>query len=189
MTETEQGMIQAICGGDQKILAQIYQQHREEFMQWLIKNYRCELGVAKDIYQVSVVVFYDNIVSGKLVQLSSSVKSYLFAIGKNKMREYLRQRQKVNFQTDSLLFDQLEHKDEGDEKIEQEKVYEAIEHGLKELGEPCKSLLEAFYYYRMGMDAICERLGYSNSNSAKVAKYKCLGRLRKRVGGENGSLN
>ena len=181
MTETEQDMIQSVRAGDQKTLAQIYQKHREEFIQWLVKNYQCELDVAKDIYQVSVVIFYDNIVSGKLEQLSSSVKSYLFAIGKNKMREYLRQRQKVNFQTDSLLFDTLEYNDETGELQELEKTYEAIENALKQLGEPCKSLLEAFYYYRLGMEAICEQLGYNNPNSAKTAKYKCLGRLRKRV--------
>ena len=47
------------------------------------------------------------------------------------------------------------------------------------LGEPCKSLLEAFYMQKKGMQEIAGIFGYTNAENAKTQKYKCLMRLKK----------
>jgi predicted DNA-binding protein YlxM (UPF0122 family) len=47
------------------------------------------------------------------------------------------------------------------------------------LGEPCKSLIEDFYLNEMSLIEITEKYGYSNSDTAKTQKYKCLMRLRR----------
>jgi hypothetical protein len=47
------------------------------------------------------------------------------------------------------------------------------------LGEPCKSLLEAFYIEKKSMDQIALTFGYTNADNAKNQKYKCLMRLKK----------
>ena len=47
------------------------------------------------------------------------------------------------------------------------------------LGEPCKSLLEAFYLKKKSMQEIAGSFGYTNSENAKNQKYKCLMRLKK----------
>jgi len=173
-------ILQEIRSGNEQTLAKIYQEYRSEFIYWLAKKYHCEIEVAKDIYQITVVVFYNNVVSGKLESLSSGLKSYLFAIGKNKYQEHLRLQKKVNYQADTLLFDQLQREDNSQEtKSAQERIYEQMEAALAKMGKPCKPLLEAVYYYKKTMTHIYQQYNYKNEDSAKNAKYKCLQRLKK----------
>lgn len=47
------------------------------------------------------------------------------------------------------------------------------------LGDPCKSLLQLYYYKQLGMEDITELLGYKNSDTTKNQKYKCIKRLQK----------
>jgi hypothetical protein len=54
-----------------------------------------------------------------------------------------------------------------------------MENALKKIGEPCKSLLEAFYINKKSMPEIAASFGYTNSDNAKTQKYKCLVRLKK----------
>ena len=54
-----------------------------------------------------------------------------------------------------------------------------MEHAMTNIGEPCKSLLEAYYIHKQNMQEIAEAFGYTNSDNAKNQKYKCLIRLRK----------
>ncbi len=54
-----------------------------------------------------------------------------------------------------------------------------MERGLSSLGEPCKSLLEAYYLQKRSMTEIAATFGYTNADNAKSQKYKCLMRLKK----------
>jgi hypothetical protein len=54
------------------------------------------------------------------------------------------------------------------------------------LGDPCKELLECFYYKNLSWSEIASRLGYSSAASARNQKYKCLERIRKAVNVEVG---
>ena len=57
--------------------------------------------------------------------------------------------------------------------------FETMEKAVGSLGEPCKSLLEAFYLQRKNMQDIAAAFGYTNADNAKNQKYKCLMRLKK----------
>lgn len=54
-----------------------------------------------------------------------------------------------------------------------------MERALGSLGEPCKSLLEAYYLQKKDMTDIAKSFGYTNADNAKNQKYKCLLRLKK----------
>jgi DNA-directed RNA polymerase specialized sigma24 family protein len=54
-----------------------------------------------------------------------------------------------------------------------------MERAINSLGEPCKSLLEAFYMQKKSMQEIATSFGYTNPDNAKNQKYKCLMRLKK----------
>jgi len=57
--------------------------------------------------------------------------------------------------------------------------FQVMEKALLSLGEPCKSLLEAFYLQKRNMTEIAGSFGYTNADNAKNQKYKCLMRLKK----------
>jgi hypothetical protein len=57
-----------------------------------------------------------------------------------------------------------------------------METSMNNLGEPCKSLLEAYYLQKKNMVEIATEFGYTNADNAKNQKYKCLMRLKKLFG-------
>jgi DNA-directed RNA polymerase specialized sigma24 family protein len=70
-----------------------------------------------------------------------------------------------------------------DEEVEDHEKRNAefnmMEKAMNGLGEPCKSLLEAFYIDKKSMQEIATGFGYTNAENAKNQKYKCLMRLKK----------
>jgi len=57
--------------------------------------------------------------------------------------------------------------------------FELMEMALGKMGEPCKSLLDAYYLQKKSMQEIAAEFGYTNADNAKTQKYKCLVRLKK----------
>lgn len=178
----EKAIIEQIRKGDKGALKQVYVTHKSAFISFLISHYRATPETALEVYQFTILRLYDNIVYGKLKVLTSSLKSYLFAIGKNIWKEQVRARQKANVTTDSLLvaFVANEGNQELTEKQLQEKesYYKKMAEGLLKMGNPCKSLLEFFYYEKWSMQQIADALNFKNSNVAKTKKVKCLKRLK-----------
>ena len=169
-----QDLLESIAQGDLSGFETAYVSYRDEFIMWANKNYYCDFDEARDIYQATVIQFYENVRSGKLTTLTSDLKTYLFAIGKNKIRE---QRQAGQRFRD--MQSRYEAPDETDDKAEREALYLKVEGSLTELGDPCKRLLELYYYYKKSLAEIAETLSYKNTDTVKNLKYKCLGRLRK----------
>ena len=168
-----QELIEAINRGDQKAFERAYLAYRDEFITWANKNYYCDFEEGRDVYQATVVQFYENVRSGKLTQLTSDLKTYLFAIGKNKIRE-LRDSGR-RFREMQERYEPLEEED----KVAREAQLEGVELALEKLGDPCKRLLELYYYYKKSLAEITVILAYKNADTVKNLKYKCLGRLRK----------
>ena len=57
--------------------------------------------------------------------------------------------------------------------------FNLLEEALGKIGEPCKSILEAYYIQKKSMPDIATAFGYTNADNAKTQKYKCLYRLKK----------
>ena len=168
-----QELIEAINRGDQKAFEQAYLAYRDEFITWANKNYYCDFEEARDVYQATTVQFFENVRSGKLTKLTSDLKTYLFAIGKNKIRE---------LRDSGRRFREMQERyepAEEDDKVAKEVQLEGVELALEAIGDPCKRLLELYYYYKKSLAEITEILAYKNADTVKNLKYKCLGRLRK----------
>lgn len=57
--------------------------------------------------------------------------------------------------------------------------FQIMENAMSKIGEPCKSLLDAYYIQKKNMQEIATDFGYTNADNAKTQKYKCLVRLKK----------
>lgn len=168
-------VIEGIKYRSDETLAELYKSYRTEFISWLIKNYRCSMEEAKEAFQSSVITLYENVIHGKLTTLNSSIKTYLFAIGKNKLSELRKASQRY---TDFESTSNNPVWETGDYQAN-EMDLRRVEKSLGMLGEPCKTLLELYYYKKSSMPEIAEVLQYKNADTAKNLKYKCLQRLRK----------
>jgi len=167
-------IIQNIRSGDKKELEKLYINYREEFMIWSISRYKITTDDAKEIYQQGILVLYENIINGKLINLRSSIKTYLYAICKNKLYEYKRD---INKKT-TIDNGKTQEENTSDETEQKEYLISMSEKSLDKMGNPCKTLLENYYYHKKSMKQISIEMGYKNENTAKNQKYKCLSRLR-----------
>ena len=109
--------------------------------------------------------------------MSSSIKTYLFAIGKHKILEEKKASVKFIPKIDDQIPDIPEVGKWEDEMYEES--LQLVESCLEKLGEPCRSLLELYYYHSMSMEEIADRMNYKNRFTSKNLKYKCINRLRR----------
>ncbi|HTE32588.1 MAG TPA: sigma-70 family RNA polymerase sigma factor [Chryseolinea sp.] len=173
----QEEIIFKIRSGGQSELGAIYEEFREEFLHWIMREYHCSSDDSQDIYQLTILIFYDNIRQGKLQHLVSSVKTYLFGIGKNIAKENLRKEKRfVPIGQEKWLKNYLI--DEPSQQVD-ESAFAKARTALEKLGQPCQRLIELFYYEKKSMPEITDALGYKNPETAKNQKCKCMARLRK----------
>lgn len=170
-------LVEGIKDGSYQVLGEVYEKYRNECIQWLASKYNCDPDQAKDIYQHAIIILYENVTQNKLTRLNSNIKTYVFAIAKNKMREYLREKNKmVNIGSDS---DDINMFQEDETNYSSQEDLLKLRKGLGQLGEPCQTLMKMFYYQKLQMSEIKLALNYKTEASAKNQKYKCLLRLRR----------
>jgi RNA polymerase sigma-70 factor (ECF subfamily) len=92
---SDSSIIDLIKNGGQPALGKVYATYRSEFISWMTRTYPISEDDCKDIYQVTILIFYDNVRSGKLTDMASSIKTYLFGIGKNLARENMRKAKRI----------------------------------------------------------------------------------------------
>lgn len=172
-------VIQRVKSGDPNTIRDLYLSLRNPFLQWLKNNYTCSEEDAKDIFQLSMVIFYDNAMQGKLDKMEVAIKTYLIGIGKNKMRELQREKNKTLDLKNALKQLVIGEVETDQEAYEQE--VEIVRQALTDMGNPCKSLLEHYYYFQFSMQEIAQKLGYKSANTVKNSKYQCMLRLQRLV--------
>ena len=175
---SDQALIERLRIGDDNAAKKIYELYRRPFLKWIKSKYALNNEDAKEILQISVVIIYENAISGKLSELRVNLFTYLCSIGKNKAMEWKRKNNKIDYRSDSLLFNQLIDESNINEIKEKEEKFNSIEVAMKELNKPCRKLLEMFYFYKKPMKEIAVKMGYKNHNSAKSAKKNCMDKLR-----------
>ena len=137
---------------------------------------------AADLFQEAMVVLFGK-AQDKDFRLTCSIGTYLFAISKHLWYKKLQR----SHREPVYLPDNAGDEDEGgiayDDDInvheEREAHYEQLDAALDQVGEPCRSLLKAYYHHDKSMQDIAADFGYTNPDNAKTQKYKCLARLRK----------
>lgn len=168
-------IIHEIRNGNRKTLENIYNMYRKGFIEWTTASYRITSDQAVDLYQQAILCLYENIVGGKLDGIKSSLRTYLFAIGKYKTLEIYRYHARVSSLEGAIPDCEAFDAEDGDCN---ERLLELAKSCLSILGDPCRKVLESYYYHRQSMREIAETLGYKNEQTAKNQKYKCLLRLR-----------
>ncbi len=172
--------VEQILKDENRALRQLYAENRSSCIQWLTTKGNVQLEDAKEIFQTAVIILYDNVKSGKLTELSSNIQTYIIGICKNKAFELYRKKKKTSltdeFPTIAAYMDEeIEEKKELEAKVSQMNI------AMQGLGDPCRSILQCFYYKKMTMDDITQLMGYKNVSTTKNLKYKCVKRLQSAV--------
>jgi RNA polymerase sigma factor (sigma-70 family) len=171
-------ILEALNNGDEKTITKIYDDYREAFTAFLLRYFQTSPDKIEGIYPESFTKFYFNIKDGKLkAPLKSTLKTYLFAIGKN---VFLKQH-RGTYQTKVELRAEFA---EDIASIEELNMYEYEESAkivrslLTKIGEKCNHLLSLLYIEELPSSVICEKLGVSSLGTLRKRKFDCMKKMR-----------
>ena len=128
------------------------------------------LEEAQDIFQDSLVIYYEKVTSIQTETILNE-RAYLLGIAKNLWL----QRYKASNKNQPL--NDFDTEAAPDEQLATDKIL----YYLETAGKKCMELLKAYYYDCLPVGTIASLFGYSGIRSATVAKYKCLEKVRETV--------
>ena len=159
-------------------------------LSYLRKTFSVSDDDLNDIYQESSTALFLNIRDGKLSNLTSSLSTYFLRVCINQTLKFIGKRQKVvplfndstitnkdAFRPDKIdeLY-QLCTEDEEAEKVSRsEKIVQSI---IESMQDTCKNIFKGYYWDNLTTGTIADMYGFSNANSVKTQKYKCLQKFR-----------
>jgi RNA polymerase sigma factor (sigma-70 family) len=159
-------------------------------IQTLVINNSGSTDDARDLFQEALVVLYEKVRMGSF-ELNCQLKTYLYSVCKRLWLKRLQQSSRY-VAPDTEVESTVSVEEDMAVHEKRDADYELMNKAIGSLGEPCKSLLEAYYINKMNMQDIASQFGYTNADNAKNQKYKCLMRLKKifftqyKNGNENG---
>jgi RNA polymerase sigma factor (sigma-70 family) len=171
----ERILLQGLARNDKKAVETIYKGNYN-MVQSLIINNNGTADDAKDIFQEAMIVLYEKARSGTF-ELNCQIKTYVYSVSR---RLWLKKLQQANRYSEIGDIDTVVPVEEDlEDHAKRDQEFEMMEKAISSLGEPCKSLLEAYYLQKKNMQEIASNFGYTNAENAKNQKYKCLMRLKK----------
>jgi RNA polymerase sigma factor (sigma-70 family) len=169
-------LLEGLAKNDRQAAETLYRQHYSMVQSMVIHNNGTN-DDARDIFQEAMIVLYEKSRSGSF-ELNCQLKTYVYSVCRRLWLKKLGQRQR--YIPDMNGIEETVPVDDDVEVHEQRNgEFQVMEKALLSLGEPCKSLLEAFYLQKRNMTEIAGSFGYTNADNAKNQKYKCLMRLKK----------
>ncbi len=182
MAEELNDLFERLKKRDESAFLTLYKSHKTELVAWIRSRFNLSQEASTEIFQLTMVTFFENVINHKITTLTSTLKTYLYSIGKYKALEALRKQGRMT-PLESLTPLGAEPADftpdETDDVEDEEKRYEVMGVSLKKLGAPCSDILTSFYFHRASLRELKDRLGYKSEESIKSQKFKCMERLRK----------
>jgi len=173
---SEQILLKGLVNDDSKAIETIYKENYN-MVQAFILNNNGTYDDARDIFQEAMITLYEKAKSESFV-LTCQIKTYIYSVCRRLWLKRLQQMGKYISAGENL--EETVPVEEDLEIHEKRNAEFAImERAMGSLGEPCKSLLDAYYIQKKGMTEIASEFGYTNADNAKNQKYKCLMRLKK----------
>lgn len=173
---SEKELIKRLGNNDKAAAETIYKRNYGMVQSFIIGN-NGSADDAKDIFQEAMIVLYENARSPSF-ELNCLIKTYVYSVARRLWLKKLQQAKRFSGDVDNVA--EVVPVENDLESHEQKNAdFKLMESAMMSLGEPCKSLLEAYYLDKKNMTDIAGSFGYTNADNAKNQKYKCLMRLKK----------
>ena len=172
----EKKLLQGLARNDKKAAETIYKENYN-MVQSMIINNNGSIDDARDIFQEAMIVLFENSKSSTF-ELNCQIKTYLYSVSRRLWLKRLQHLKKYGGQVENIS-EVVSVEEEMEVHEQRSAEFGVMEKSLMNLGEPCKTLLEAYYMQKKSMVEIAGSFGYTNADNAKNQKYKCLMRLKK----------
>lgn len=179
----EQAIIHQLRMGEGSAISNVYKDNYQLIEQFVLNNNGIKAD-AKDLYQEVFMIFIEKLKEDSF-SLTCLISTYLYSVARFQWLKKLKKRKsgKVVALLDNAEY--LENIPDGTDEIDLEEQTSKNEqiamHALEQLGNPCKKLLQYFYFHKRTMENIAKEMNYKSGKAARNQKYKCMERLRKAV--------
>ena len=174
--EQEQLLLKGLAQSDKASVEAIYRENYAIIQSFILNN-NGSADDARDIFQEAMVVLYEKS-RNTTFSLNCQIRTYIYSICRRLWLKRLQQLSKFGTQAESLE-EVVAVEEEIEEHEKRNADFLLMENSMGKIGEPCKSLLDAYYLQKKSMQDIAAEFGYTNADNAKTQKYKCLIRLKK----------
>ena len=175
-TEHEQTLLKGLAQNDKNAVEAIYRENYAAIQSFILNN-NGSIDEARDVFQEAMIVLYEKSTSTTF-SLHCQIKTYLYSVCRRLWLKRLQQLSRYSTQVESLE-DTVPVEEEIEDHEKRNEDFILMENAMSKIGEPCKSLLDAYYIQKKSMQDIAANFGYTNADNAKTQKYKCLMRLKK----------
>ena len=172
----EKTLLEGLAKEDKASIEQIYRDNYT-MIQSLILNNSGTTDDAADIFQEAMIVMFEKSRTADF-ELNCQLKTYLYSVCRRLWLKKLQQMQRFGRQSEDME-EMVPVEDDLEMHEKRQLDFNIMENAMSKIGEPCKSLLEAYYIHKKQMLQIATEFGYTNADNAKTQKYKCLVRLKK----------
>ena len=157
---------------------------------YLRKNYSVSDDDIEDIFQESSMALFLNIRDGKLSNLTSSLGTYFMKVCINQTLKFLGKSSKAlplidenrisnsnEIRNDKIdqLYGFCMDTEEEDRKVRMELLVNNI---IASMTDTCKNILHSYYWDDFSTSTIADMFNFSNADSVKTQKYKCMNKFR-----------
>ena len=161
-------------------------------LSYLRKNYSVSDDDLEDIFQEASLALFMNVRDGKLSSLTSSLGTYFMKVCINQTLKFNGKRGKTiplfdesrisnpaALRNDKIdeLYNLCTEDEETERKYRTEKLVGSI---LDAMTETCRNILHGYYWDDFSTSTIADMFNFSDANSVKAQKYKCVKKFREK---------
>ena len=176
---TDQQIIEGFRNNDQKIINEFYAANKGAFLNHFRNTYGKDDDYLLDLYQDAITALWENIQKGKLRNMTSTLSTYLFAVGKYKMMANDRKFKEMTTELDLQNLDLVDS--DAEEMEEKEEKERKIDEVVSKMTYPCSDILRMHYWEKLSGEEIAHQMNYASTDAVKTQKYKCMQKLKKAV--------
>lgn len=132
---------------------------------------------AKDIFQETIIVLLEKVPKDDF-NLTSSLKTFIFAISSNLWLKRLRDSNKMVKPEVGVYEKYLTDYEDAEQEIHHANSNKVLD-VFKVITNKCITLLKAIFYDEKNIETVTKEFGYTNKHNAQNQKFKCLEQARK----------
>ena len=177
----EKDLIKVFQFNDEIVLKKLYTSYKHAFLTFA-KKYKLEDTELDDIFQESFIILRNHALSGKLLEVKSSMKTYLFGIAKNLIFNTLKRKNRFithSEEKDIPLVEITENTELQEHELTSDQ--KIVRHFFNQLGEKCQEVLTLSFYRGLTNEEIAIHRNYENEAVVRSHKSRCLKNLKELI--------
>ena len=163
---------------------------KDRVQMYLRKHFSVSDDDLDDIFQEASMALFLNVRDGKLTSLSSSLGTYFMKVCINQTLKFLGKNSKTmplfddrritnsDFVRDDKIAELYGACIDAEEEEKKTRMELLVNNIIASMTETCKNILHGYYWDDFSTSTIADMFNFSDANSVKAQKYKCVKKFR-----------